>query len=146
MKKHIKHLAGKVAHAFKKKSAHAHEEGEGLHEVHRHASQHSNKNALIAVAILVVALGVAYYIITSPTGNLSPNQIKEASVSFIEKNLAQGRKVEIKKIEEVQGLYRIEVSLDDSSTSIESFVTKDGKIFFPEALYTDYQGGQKPAN
>ncbi|MDP3056950.1 MAG: hypothetical protein Q8N37_00305 [bacterium] len=61
-------------------------------------------------------------------------QAKIKAETFINKNLmAPGSKITIKGAEEKNGLYKIAVNTG-SGNDIDAYMTKDGKIFFPQAV------------
>jgi hypothetical protein len=71
-------------------------------------------------------------------GGLTVEQVKVQTEKFINDNLTNGRKAEIKSITEGgDGIYKLSVQIADTPNVIESYVTKDGKIFFPKAMPTD---------
>ncbi len=68
------------------------------------------------------------------SSQMSPEQIKTSIETFINENLMQaGMKAEIKNVALENGLYKMTVSLG-AGQEIESYATKDGKIFFPESI------------
>lgn len=95
---------------------------------------------------MLVALLVGVGIITRwnffLSSALSMNEVKSKSEQFIASNLSGGKKFEIKEVSDGGvGLYRISVQLEGVPNTIESFVTKDGKLFFPNAMKMDAQVG-----
>lgn len=72
--------------------------------------------------------------ISGNSSQMSPEQIKVSMESFINENLMQaGIKAEVKDVTSENGVYKMTVSLDIGQ-EIKSYATKDGKIFFPEAV------------
>lgn len=66
-------------------------------------------------------------------GYIALEEAKSKTKNFIEENLVQsGTEVEIKEAVEEKGLYKVVISIEDQE--IESFMTKDGKQFFPQAM------------
>lgn len=60
-------------------------------------------------------------------------EAKSKTKTFIEENLVQpGTEIKIKEATEEKGLYKIVISLEEQE--IESYITKDGKQFFPQVL------------
>lgn len=101
------------------------------------------RNIVIGVVIVLVLLVLGYKsgkmnfklpIFGSKT--LTQDQAKAKVTDFITKNLVQeGTKVEVKSITEENGLYKLSLSV--AGQDINSYMTKDGKIFFPEAMPMD---------
>jgi glutaredoxin len=89
---------------------------------------------IILIAILAI---IGWLTFKKPVNNnLDPEEAKTVTEEFINEFLmAPGSKATVKEIEEVYGLYKVKV--DIVSDIIESFTTKDGKIFFPQAFYVD---------
>jgi len=115
------------------------------HEHHAHEAHKEPKKIKktliwqVIAAVLAIALIVSiYYFKTSGnqgdvSGTLSKEDVKTQMLSFIKDNLvAPGTAVDITSIEEENGMYKINVSVQGQS--IESYSTKDGKIFFPQAM------------
>lgn len=92
----------------------------------------------LLTAILISA--VLYFKISPVLKNISiknPITIEQAKAkaeTFINENLmGSGSKIIIKGAEEKNGLYKIALNTG-SGNDIESYMTKDGKIFFPQAM------------
>ena len=92
---------------------------------------------LIFVALSVLVITGCSRPLIPINGNssqMSPEQIKTSIETFINENLMQaGMKAEIKNVVLENGLYKMTVVLG-ADQEIESYVTKDGKIFFPESI------------
>lgn len=87
---------------------------------------------LIGFAVLVAAALGAYALYFRTTG-LSISDAKVLAEKFINENLlGQGMTASIENIVEEGGLYKI--SLDVSGQAATSYLTKDGKLFFTQAL------------
>lgn len=66
--------------------------------------------------------------------NITPEEAGSRAAKFINENLMnQGNEVSVKEITEEGGLYKMTVSLPNGK-EITSYMTKDGKKFFPEAM------------
>jgi hypothetical protein len=100
---------------------------------------------LLVIAVVLVVLGL----ITSsslrkddkkaslkPGKNISTEAAKTKAEEFINKFLMQsGSKATVKEISTEYGLYKIKV--DITSDVVDSYLTKDGRLFFPQALDVD---------
>jgi glutaredoxin len=65
---------------------------------------------------------------------LTLDEAKEVSLAYINENLMQpGSEVTIKEVTEDEGLYKVIVVLPDGQ-EIDSYLTKNGKKFFPKML------------
>ncbi|MFH0840784.1 MAG: hypothetical protein V1865_02275, partial [bacterium] len=89
---------------------------------------------VVIIAILVVAI-----VLTSQKGlggkSLSINEAETYALDFINGYLLEGEEAQISEISEYNsGLYLIKVKLQDLDEDIDSYLTKDGKIFFPQAI------------
>ncbi|MFH0776054.1 MAG: hypothetical protein V1936_00370, partial [Patescibacteria group bacterium] len=70
-------------------------------------------------------------------GGLSQIDAKNLAVKFINDNLLSGgMTAEITDISEESGLWKLNVKLSDGR-EVKSLLSKDGKIFVPEAIYID---------
>lgn len=110
------------------------------------AKEKKFRSVFLAVVILVVAVWVAVGTVKAgklsfgwwPGGGLTMEQVKAQTEKFISDNLTGGKKAEIKEITDAgDGIYKVIVQIEGGQNTIESYVTKDGKIFFPSAKYTD---------
>ena len=100
-----------------------------------------NKKALgIAIAILIIV--VAVVLITSLTGRKQYKEISAAeaatkSEDFINKFLMpSGSKASVTETSEEYDLYKMKIDIG-SESPVESYVSKDGKLFFPQAIDMD---------
>ncbi len=90
---------------------------------------------LLAVVVLIVAVLVGGRILN---GGLTMEQVKAQTEKFISDNMTGGKQATIKDISDAgNGVYKLSVQIQGVQQTIESYVTKDGKIFFPSAVYTD---------
>lgn len=102
--------------------------------------QKKSKTTLISGVIIVLAVIVALGIVSNWTfflgSSLSVDEAKAKTEQFIfSSNLSGGKKVEIKEISDAgAGIYKIMVQLEGAPSLIESYVTKDGKLFFPSVM------------
>ena len=87
--------------------------------------------------ILVIALVIiGYFSFNKQPKNLSPDEARAKAETFVNKYLMQsGTKATIKDITTEYGLYKLKI--DITSDVVESYLTKDGKFFFPQALDID---------
>jgi len=92
--------------------------------------------------ILVIVLAViGYFSFDKPAKNLNEDQAKTRAEEFINDFLmTDGTKATITEISEQYGLYKLKV--DIVSDVVESYLSRDGKLFFPQALNIDEVTGQ----
>ncbi|MFA5754069.1 MAG: hypothetical protein WC905_01755 [Patescibacteria group bacterium] len=92
--------------------------------------------------ILVIVLAViGYFSFDKPAKNLNQDQAKTRAEEFINDFLmTDGTKATITEISEQYGLYKLKV--DIVSDVVESYLSRDGKLFFPQALNIDEVTGQ----
>ncbi len=89
---------------------------------------------ILPIALILVLAIIGYFSFSSSkVKNLSEAEAKTKSEEFINAYLmADGSKASIVEITEEYGLYKLKV--DITSSIVESYLTKDGKLFFPQAL------------
>lgn len=90
---------------------------------------------VILPIILVAALAIiGFFSFRKPESkNLSAEEAKTKVENFVNTYLMQsGSKATIKEVTKEYGLYKLKI--DVVSSVIESYVTRDGKLFFPQAL------------
>lgn len=86
-------------------------------------------------AILLVASIATSGFRISRSNALSEGQISDKMEKFVNENLLQGQATAtVKSIEELDGVYFL--SLDVNGQSFETYATKDGSLFFPQAIKT----------
>jgi len=96
---------------------------------------------IIAISLILIALGAGAYFYSSggKIGSTSASQmeaIKIKAEKFInEKLVSPGTSATIKSIVEESGLYKISVSVGDQE--IISYLSKDGRSFFPQVISID---------
>lgn len=116
---------------------------------HKEGREQKSKTTLISGVVIVLAVIVALGIVSNWTfflgSSLSADEAKTKTEQFIfSSNLSGGKKVEIKEISSAgTGLYKIMVQLEGAPSLIESYVTKDGKLFFPNVMKIDPTGADK---
>lgn len=91
-------------------------------------------------AMGLLAFGLVYEVVAPFVKNnsiknpMDLEQAKTKAENFINENMLQpGAKITIKNAEEKDGVYRIAVSTEQGQ-NIDTYITKDGKIFFPQAI------------
>jgi len=95
-----------------------------------------NKNSMIAIVVVVVLLGVAAlgYLYSKKQKSdeaASFQKTAENAVEFVNKNLlSAGSTAVLNGVSEVNDVIKIGLKIGDQTYN--SYVTKDGKLFFPE--------------
>ncbi len=97
------------------------------------------KSVSIAFLVLIIILlGILLSGFSPSSANeVDADAAAANAVAFIEENLVSpGTEVTVKNVTEEAGLYRmtIEVKMDATAQDVETYITKDGKIFFPQAI------------
>jgi thiol-disulfide isomerase/thioredoxin len=78
--------------------------------------------------------------------NLKPDEAKARAENFINAALmSPGSQAIVKEIEQVDGFYKIQVDIGGGEP-IESYLSLDGKLFFPQALDIDLINEQLASN
>lgn len=90
---------------------------------------------LLPIALILILAAIGYFSFSSSdkAKNISEAEAKTLSEDFVNAFLmADGSKANIVEVSEEYGLYKLKV--DITSSIVESYLTKDGKLFFPQAL------------
>lgn len=110
--------------------------------VSKFKNKFNNKTNLILslVAVVVILIVVALVNFGGPmfkfTKNLTPDQAKAKAEEFINKNLVQGTTASISEVTDFSSsLYKLTVKV--GTNSIDSYISKDGKEFFPQSMNID---------
>lgn len=94
-------------------------------------SPYSKVTSVILVLILVVIAFLSFYPLVKKTVN--KKEAISIAEEFINEYLMQpGSKATVVEISSEYGLYKLEI--DIGSSVVDSYLTKDGKLFFPQAL------------
>lgn len=120
--------------------SHMHSEG---HEHPAPKKAESKKNlmmALGAVAIILIVLAAGNFsggmFGKGGSAKITADEAKAKAEDYINKNLVQGTVASITSVEDYSdSLYKLKVRVGD--TDIDSYITKDGKQFFPQAMEID---------
>lgn len=112
------------------------------HPLHHDVPKSKVKIDVFKVAAAVLAVLLVVSIITNGftkwgfVGAASQDQVTKDTLDFVNKALLQGAPVaELKSVSESAGLYNMKLMV--SGREIDSYVTKDGKLFFPQAIKVD---------
>lgn len=94
------------------------------------------KVTLPIILIVVLALIAWFSFPKTTTKELSTEEARVRAEEFINKSLMQaGNKATIKEVTSEYDLYKLKI--DIVSEVVESYLSKDGKLFFPQALNID---------
>ena len=97
--------------------------------------QNFNKIILPILLILILAI-IGYFSFKKTSKNLNETQARAKVESFVNSFLMSGgNKATIKEVTDEYGLYKFKI--DIVTSVVESYLTKDGKLFFPQALDVD---------
>ena len=94
--------------------------------------------ALGAVAVILIVVAVANFggSMFKFSKKLSPTEAQAKALEFINKNLVSGTTATITQITDYSDtLYKLSVQV--GTNTIESYISKDGKQFFPQAMNMD---------
>jgi hypothetical protein len=98
--------------------------------------------AILSLALLVIVIYQSPIKGKGKETSLSADEIGKKVVTYIDTNIVQGgAEVSLKKIEEVNGLYKLVLQIGDQEYT--SYATKDGKLLFPQAITLTAQN-EKP--
>jgi glutaredoxin len=107
-------------------------------------AQSKTMTKVVLPIILVIILAVIGFVtLKKPTTKtLTSDEAKNTAETFVNKFLMSGgSKATIKEITEEYGMYKLKI--DITSDVVESYITKDGKLFFPQALNIEEMNGQQ---
>jgi protein-disulfide isomerase len=90
----------------------------------------------LPVILVIILAIIGLFSFNSQNKNLSMEEAKEKAEKFVNDFLLQsGNKANIKEITSEYGLYKLKIDITDSV--VDSYISKDGKLFFPQALDID---------
>lgn len=97
----------------------------------------------LPILLIIALVIIGYFSFNRPeTKNINENQAKVKAEQFINDFLMQGgNKATVKEITKEYGLYKLKI--DIVSDVVESYLSKDGKLFFPQALNIDEINAEK---
>ena len=97
-----------------------------------------SKKITLIIILAVIIFGVVYYLNTKNSiKTLPPQEAKQKAQSFINENLLNEQgSAAIESIEEKSFVYKLKINLTqgDQTKEIDSYITKDGKLFFSSAI------------
>ncbi len=92
------------------------------------------KTLILSLLLVFTVAGCSAVNQGNKTDNISLEEAKTKAIEFINNNLMQaGKEATVKEAVEEGGLYKIVIVLPDGQET-DSFVTKDGKKLFPQAM------------
>lgn len=95
------------------------------------------KILFLGLVLVFLSSGCSLLKNTKEAKALTPEEAKTRVADFINENLMQpGSEVSIKEISEENGMYKIIVNISEGQ-EITSYLTKDGKKFFPQVMDID---------
>jgi glutaredoxin len=109
------------------------------HPVHHDAPKSGMKIDAFKVAVAVLAVLLIVSIVTAGftkwgfVGAASQDTVTQETLAFVNNALLQGASAaELTSVSESAGLYNMKLMVNGKE--IDSYVTKDGKLFFPQAI------------
>jgi len=104
----------------------------------------SNKNLLALAIIIAGALIAGAFIYTdqSKEGSLSSQEAADKAIAFINQTIEEDISATLLDVTEEAGLYKIHLQIAD--TEYNSYITKDGKLLFPNAFNLEEQAIEQP--
>ncbi len=97
----------------------------------------------LPILLVIVLVVIALFSYQKPVKNLSQEEAKAKAEQFINTYLLSGgNKATIKEITEEYGLYKLKI--DIVSSVVDSYLSRDGKLFFPQALDVEKMSNEKP--
>lgn len=105
-----------------------------MKKILKHLSTRVGLLRIVLPILLVIALAlIGFFSFRNTAKNLNAEQARTQAESFVNNYLmTSGEKVTVKDVTKEYGMYKMTISL--SSGEVESYLTRDGKLFFPQAL------------
>ena len=108
-----------------------------MQHIKKHLQKVSKENLNLVIGIIIIVAVVAAIIFFVPakknSTNLLNNKDKASVTSFINDTLLGGQATaKIEEVTDVGNVYKLKISINGQP--IESYMSKDGKYFFPEAF------------
>lgn len=98
----------------------------------------------LSVLLVIALVTIGLFLFNKQPKNLTETQIKTKAEKFVNDFLMQsGTKATLKEVTKEYGLYKLKI--DIVNDVVESYMTKDGKLFFPQALDIDQISASKNA-
>lgn len=121
-------------------SPHTHNAGDHSSSTSKIEGKKNLMLALGAVAVILIVLAVLNFnkggLFAGAGQRLTADQAKVRAEDFINQNLVEGTTASITSVEDYNdSLYKLKVKVGE--TDIDSYITKDGKQFFPQAMDID---------
>lgn len=94
------------------------------------------KKTVAIIVLAVISLVLVGYIVYMKinTNILKPEEAQAKAEKFINDNLMQlGASITVGEVVEERGMYKMSIIIP-GGTSVDSYMTMDGELFFPEAL------------
>lgn len=91
---------------------------------------------VVLVAVMVIGIGGATSGRQGVTGMITAEDAKQKASNMIKGSLTPGTEVTINKVTEDSGLYKLDISIkaQGKTQELTSYMTKDGKYFFPQGM------------
>lgn len=94
--------------------------------------------ALCLILVAIILLGVTPS--SGATSMITADAASQKALNFIKENMvSEGTQVNINNVSEEKGLYKmtIEVKSGTLSQEVDAYISKDGQLFFPQAINID---------
>lgn len=106
------------------------------------ASPENFRRIVLPILLVIVLIVIGIFAFKKPMRNLNEAQAKTRAEKFVNDYLmTSGNKATIKGISEEYGLYKLKI--DIVSDVVDSYLSRDGKFFFPQALDIDQISANK---
>lgn len=112
------------------------------HEHHEHHEAHKDKSSPLDWWKIVAVVGIVLLISSIFTAGFRSwsisdrDSVTQETLEFVNTQLLPGQTAaEITEVATEQGLYRMTININ--GRALETYVTKDGKVFFPQGIKVD---------
>jgi len=126
---------------------HTHSEGPRSHHEPKESKKKPKRKTdywKLATLVLIVLLGISIFTNGFSTGSgLSKDEAAAKTLDFVNTNLLQGQTATIKSVTEEKGVYNLKLSV--TGQEVDSYITKDGVLFFPQVINMEEGIPQPPA-
>ncbi|MDA3802347.1 MAG: hypothetical protein PF488_00400 [Patescibacteria group bacterium] len=98
---------------------------------------------ILPIILIIILAAIAYLSFASSDETIDENEAKIKSERFVNDFLIENGKATVKSVEKEYGLYKLKIDTG-SGELVDSYITKDGKFFFPQALnIKEIYGGEE---
>ncbi len=105
-------------------------------------SRENLRRFILPIILILILIVIGILAFRKQANNLSESEAKTRAEKFVNEYLMEsGNKATVKEVTKEYGLYKLKI--DIVSDIVESYLSRDGKLFFPQALDIDQISSNK---